>query len=156
MDQKESDIRTDIEGTRTAMTEKIEMIEDRMHETMEGTQSTIDNVIDNIKPTIDSVMDNIKRVQGTVEDAKSTVDNIMETVKYTMDETIERVKYTTDLIEQVNQNPWIMFGSAILIGYVLSSMNQGGAFNSQHAQQRRRDNSEPVKPTPSGSFSTAP
>jgi phage-related protein len=156
MDQKESHIRTDIEGTRTAMTEKIEMIEDRMHETVEGTQSTIDNVIDNIRPTIDNVMDNIKRVQGTVEDAKSTVDNIMETIKYTMDETIERVKYTTDLIEQVNQNPWIMFGSAMLIGYVLSSMNQGGASDARHAQQPKKDDSEPVRPTSSSSFSTAP
>ncbi|MDQ3828665.1 MAG: hypothetical protein M3361_05015 [Candidatus Tectomicrobia bacterium] len=156
MDQRENHIRADIEGTRTAMTEKIEMIEDRMHETMEGTQSTIDNVIDNIKPTIDNVMDNIKRVQGTVEDAKSTVDNIMETIKYTMDETIERVKYTTDLIEQVNQNPWIMFGSAILIGYVLSSMSQGGSTARRHDQQPRRDNSEPVRPTSPGPFSRVP
>jgi hypothetical protein len=138
------------------MTEKIDMIEGRMHETMEGTQSTIDNVLDNIKPTIDNIMDNIKRVQGTVEDAKSTVDNIMETVKYTMDETIERVKYTTDLIEQVNQNPWIMFGSAIFIGYVLSSMNQGGSSDPRVAQQRRVDNSSPAKPTSTGSFSTTP
>ena len=152
MDQRENHVRADIEETRTAMTEKIGMIEDRMHETMEGTQSTIENVIDNIKPTIESVMDNIKRVQGTVEDAKSTVDNIMETVKYTMDETIERVKYTTDLIEQVNQNPWIMFGSAILIGYVLSSMGQG-SFDSRHTQRREMDNSAPVKPTSSGTFS---
>jgi hypothetical protein len=145
MDQKESHIRTDIEGTRTAMTEKIEMIEDRMHETMEGTQSTIDNI-----------MDGVKRVQGTVEEAKSAVDNIIETVKYTMDETIERVKYTTDLIEQVNQNPWIMFGSAILIGYVLSGINQGGSLTPRHTQQRSRDDSEPVKPTSSGSFSSVP
>jgi len=137
------------------MTEKIDMIENRMHETVEGTQSTIDNVIDNIKPTIDSVMDNIKRMQGTVEDAKSTVDNIMETIKYTVEETIDRVKYTTEIIEQVNQNPWVMFGSAILIGYVLSSMSRGSS-DSRHTQQRRPDNSMPVKPTAPGSFSTAP
>src|ERR671914_179813 len=126
MDQRENHIRADIEGTRTAMTEKIEMIEDRMHETVEGTQSTID-----------SVMDNIKRVQGTVEDAKSTVDNIMETIKYTMDETIERVKYTTDLIEQVNQNPWIMFGSAILIGYVLSNLSREKSSGSAQMPEQR-------------------
>jgi ElaB/YqjD/DUF883 family membrane-anchored ribosome-binding protein len=145
MDQRENHIRTDIEGTRTAMTEKIDMIENRMHETMQGTQSTIDNI-----------MDSVKRVQGTVEEAKSTVDNIIETVKYTMDETIERVKYTTDLIEQVNQNPWIMFGSAVLIGYVLSGLNQGGSSAARHARQPRMDTPEPARPTSPGSFSTAP
>jgi hypothetical protein len=145
MDQRESHIRSDIEDTRTAMTEKIDMIENRMHETMQGTQSTIDNI-----------MDNVKRVQGTVEEAKSTVDNIIETVKYTMDETIERVKYTTDLIEQVNQNPWIMFGSAVLIGYVLSGINQGGSSATRHARQPRMNAPEPVRPASPGSFSTAP
>jgi hypothetical protein len=73
-----------------------------------------------------------------------------------MDETIERVKYTTDLIEQVNQNPWIMFGSAVLIGYVLSGINQGGSSAPRHAQQPKMENSEPIRPTSPGSFSTAP
>jgi ElaB/YqjD/DUF883 family membrane-anchored ribosome-binding protein len=145
MDQRENNIRTDIEDTRTAMTEKIDLIENRMHETMQGTQSTIDNI-----------MDSVKRVQGTVEEAKSTVDNIIETVKYTMDETIERVKYTTDLIEQVNQNPWIMFGSAVLIGYVLSGINLGGSAAPRHVRQPKMDAHEPAKSTSPGSFSTAP
>jgi uncharacterized protein with von Willebrand factor type A (vWA) domain len=142
MDQRESHIRKDIEGTRSAMTEKLEMIEDRVHETMEGTQSTID-----------TVMDNIKRVQGTVEEAKSTIDNVLETIKYSMDETIERVKYTTDLIGQVNQNPWIMFGSAILMGYVLSSINQRELFNSPQAHQQRGERAVPESQTSSPSFS---
>jgi ElaB/YqjD/DUF883 family membrane-anchored ribosome-binding protein len=124
------------------MTEKLEMIEDRVHETMEGTQSTID-----------TVMDNIKRVQGTVEEAKSTIDNVLETIKYSMDETIERVKYTTDLIGQVNQNPWIMFGSAILMGYVLSSINQRELLNPPQAHKQRGERAVPEGQTSAPSFS---
>jgi uncharacterized protein YjbJ (UPF0337 family) len=144
MDQRESHIREDIENTRSAVTEKIEMIEERVHETMEGTKSTID-----------TVMDSIKRVQGTVEEAKSAVDEVLETLKYTMEETIERVKYTTDLIEQVNRNPWIMFGSAILMGYTLGSVHYKGSFDSRQAHEPR-NNVEPERRTPSSSFSSTP
>jgi uncharacterized membrane protein len=125
MDQKESQVGKDIEHTRTAMAEKIEMIEGRVHETMEGTKSTIDNV-----------MDKVKGVQGTIEEAKSTVDDLLETIKQTMEETVVRVKYTANLIEQVDQNPWIMFGSAVLTGYVLSNLNRGRPFSRLGAREQ--------------------
>jgi ElaB/YqjD/DUF883 family membrane-anchored ribosome-binding protein len=128
MDQGESRVRQDIEETRTSMTEKIEMFEERGHETMAGTQSSRDHV-----------MDNVKRVHGTVEETKSTVDNVLEAIKNAMDETIERVKYTSELIEQVHQNPWIMFGSAILTGYVLSSVNRRRSFDQDHVRQQDGD-----------------
>ena len=125
MDQREGHIRKDIEETRAAMTEKIEMIEEHVHETMEGTKSTIDHV-----------MENVQHVKETIEKAKSTVDNIIDTIKYTMDETLERVKHTTDLIEQVNQNPWIMFSSAIMVGYVLGSLKREVALPTHHAPEQ--------------------
>ena len=141
MDERESHIRKDIDDTRSTMNEKLEMIEERVHETVEGTRSTIE-----------SVMSNINRVQGTIEETKSTIDNVIETIKYAMDETIERVKYTTDLIEQVNKNPWIMFGSAILMGYVLSSINREASSGSHHAQRESMDHSRPEHATSSQSF----
>jgi hypothetical protein len=114
MVQKESDLEKDIEDTRTVMTEKIDMIEGRVNETMEGTKATIGNV-----------MDKVKGVEETIENAKVTIDSLLETIKHTMEETIERVKYTATLIEQVDQNPWIMFGSAVLTGYVLGGLSEG-------------------------------
>jgi ElaB/YqjD/DUF883 family membrane-anchored ribosome-binding protein len=116
MVQKESSLERDIEDTRADMTEKIDMIENRMNETMEGTKSTINNV-----------MEKVKGVQDTIDSAKSTIDSILETIKSTMEETVERVKYTSTVIEQVDQNPWIMFGSAVLTGYVLGGLKEGGA-----------------------------
>jgi ElaB/YqjD/DUF883 family membrane-anchored ribosome-binding protein len=132
MDQRDDQIMKDIDDTRAAMNEKIGIIGSRVHETMEGTKSTIDNV-----------MDNAKRIQDTVEQTKSTIDNILATIKDSMDETIERVRYTADLIEQVNQNPWIMFGGAILAGYVLSSINRDASLGERHAPESQRDNAVP-------------
>lgn len=121
MVQKEGSLEKDIEDTRAVMTEKIDMIEDRVNETMEGTKATIDNV-----------MEKVKGVQETIDTAKSTIDNILETMKHTMEETIERVKYTSTVIEQVDQNPWIMLGSAVLTGYVLGGLHEGRS-SSQHS-----------------------
>lgn len=124
MDQKESSLERDIEGTRAVMTEKIEMIESRMNETMDGTKSTINNV-----------MEKIQGVQETIDNAKSTIDNILETIKSTMEETIERVKYTSKVIEEVDQNPWIMLGSAVLTGYVLGGLQAAGGEEARSPNQ---------------------
>lgn len=142
MDQKESHSRLDIGSTHSVVTEKLDRIEDRVHETVEGTKSTID-----------SVMDGIQQAQTTIEGAKSAVDNVLETVKFAMDETIERVKYTTELIEQVNKNPWIMFGSAILMGYVLSTVSYGGLGDQNHALGRTRETAVPGSRTSSSQAS---
>jgi len=134
MVQKESDIEKDIEDTRAVMTEKIDIIEGRVHETMEGTKATIDNV-----------MDKVKGVQETIEDAKVTIDSLLETVKHTMEETIERVKYTATLIEQVDQNPWIMFGSAILTGYVLSGLSQNRLSGQHYTREKKGNGMETIE-----------
>ena len=124
MVQKESSLERDIEDTRAVMTEKIDMIENRVNETMEGTKATIDNV-----------MDKVKGVQETIDTAKSTIDNILETIKQTMEETIERVKYTSTVIEQVDQSPWIMLGSAVLTGYVLGGLGEGESSGAKSTHQ---------------------
>ena len=124
MVQKESSLERDIEDTRAVMTEKIDMIENRVNETMEGTKATIDNV-----------MEKVKGVQETIDTAKSTIDNILETIKHTMEETIERVKYTSTVIEQVDQSPWIMLGSAVLTGYVLGGLGEGESNGAKSTHQ---------------------
>jgi ElaB/YqjD/DUF883 family membrane-anchored ribosome-binding protein len=125
MDKTESDIKQNIEETRAAMTQKIEKIEGRVHDTMEGTKSTIDNVVGNMN-----------RVKDTIEETKSVVDTSIDTLRQAVDETVERVKATAELIDQVKQNPWIMLGSAVLVGYVLGSLNRQEALGTSYPQRR--------------------
>jgi ElaB/YqjD/DUF883 family membrane-anchored ribosome-binding protein len=135
MDRREDDLRQDIEDTRAAMTEKIELIEERVQETIAGAKSTVE-----------SAMQGFKQVQETVEQAKSTSDSIIESVKGTVDETIERAKRTSELIAQVHQNPWIMFGSALLVGYILGSLGRNKAFDSTRTPDRPDQHSGPGSP----------
>ena len=134
MAQKEDSLEKDIEDTRAVMTEKIDMIEDRVNETMEGTKATVDNV-----------MEKVKGVQETIDSAKSTIDNILETMKHTMEETIERVKYTSTVIEQVDQNPWIMLGSAVLTGYILGGLNEGRSPSQHYMPEKKGSTIETIE-----------
>jgi hypothetical protein len=111
MDQREGDIRQNIEDARTAMTENIGRVETRVQETMQG-----------IKSTVDQAMAGFKQVQETVEGAKSAVNTIIESVQLGMDETVERVNTTADLIDQMQLHPWIMLGGAILLGYIVGCL----------------------------------
>jgi ElaB/YqjD/DUF883 family membrane-anchored ribosome-binding protein len=130
MDHSTDDIRRDIEGTRAAMTETVDMVAERAQETMEA-----------VKSTADRAMAGFKQVQETVEGAKSAVDTVVESVKLTVEETGERVKTAADLLDQVRQNPWIMLGGAILLGYTLGSL--AGSVSSAPGRmpdRSRRDN----------------
>lgn len=46
MDQRTSDVRQDIEDTRAAMTEKIELLEERVRETVEGAKTKVKHAVD--------------------------------------------------------------------------------------------------------------
>jgi len=111
MDQREGDIRRDIEDRRAAMTEKVGMVAERAQETMEG-----------VKSTINWAMAGFKQVQETMEGTTSAADTLIESVQLTVDETAERVNSTADLLHQMRQSPWIMLGGAILLGYILGSL----------------------------------
>lgn len=111
MDQREDDIRQHIRETRASMTEKLEMLEERVQETIEGARSTVEDIVGNVKGTVDH----------TMEKVKGTVDDTVEKVKETVGDTVEKVKGTLDLQYQVDQHPWLIFGGAILAGYALGS-----------------------------------
>jgi hypothetical protein len=128
MDQKEAHIKQNIMETRDAMGEKIEMIEDYIYKAMEGPKSAVD-----------TVMWNIDRFRGTLEETKSAMDDSIAHINQAVDETLVRVKSTADLIGKVKQNPWIMFGSAVLMGYVVGSLNRGDLFAMRHAHTQVRE-----------------
>jgi ElaB/YqjD/DUF883 family membrane-anchored ribosome-binding protein len=47
---------------------------------------------------------------------------MLESVKGTVNETVERAKPTADLLDYVQQNPWLLVGGAVLMGYILGAL----------------------------------
>jgi len=123
--------RHDIEVTRASMSDKLELLEERVRDTLEETKTAVDDMVENVKGTVD---DTVGAVKETVDDAKLTVEHIVENVKETMDDTVAMVKQSFDLRYQVDQHPWLMLGAAVVTGSVLASFLSRG-----HETRRHRD-----------------
>jgi ElaB/YqjD/DUF883 family membrane-anchored ribosome-binding protein len=122
MQQDIDDTCQGIEDIRSAMTDKLEILEARVRETVEGAQSSVEEIVENVKDMVDTTVEAVK--QG-VEGAQSTVEDIVENVKETVGDTVETVKRTFDLQYQVDQHPWLMIGGATLAGYLLGNWGGG-------------------------------
>jgi ElaB/YqjD/DUF883 family membrane-anchored ribosome-binding protein len=111
MDQRTGHSQRQIDERRAAVTENLEGVEERVQETVDG-----------VKSTVDSAMEGFKQVQETIDGAKAAVDEMLESVTGTVNDTVERMKPAADLFEHVQQNPWLLLGGAILMGYILGSL----------------------------------
>lgn len=100
-------IRHQMEDTRTALTEKLETLEEQVTAKIQG--------------TTDSVVE-------TVENVKHAVEKTVDTVSNTVDRTVESVKDAFDLNHQMQEHPWMVLGGAVLLGYIggrlMDSMTQ--------------------------------
>jgi len=101
MDHETEVIKHQMLETRTALTEKLEALEDRVAST--------------VKETTDAVSETVEAVKDAVE---STVDTVRGTVTDTVDSVKESVKETFDLNHHFQTHPWMMLGGATLVGYL--------------------------------------
>jgi ElaB/YqjD/DUF883 family membrane-anchored ribosome-binding protein len=117
MDYSAGQSQRSIEEQQVAVTESMGRVEARVQETVEG-----------LKSTVYSAMEEFKQIQETVGGAKSAVDAMLEHVKGTVNEMVEHVKPTADLLNDRQQNPWFLMGSAIVMGYILGSLARENIF----------------------------
>jgi len=123
MDQEEIQLRSSINETRIAMGEKIEIIANRVYTIIVGPKIAADNLIENLDQAKKSMQ----------EQTLVVMDKDSEPIHHAVAETIERVKAILYLIERVNQDPWVMLGSALLVGYIIGSLNRGNLLAIRHA-----------------------
>jgi len=101
MDHETEVIKEQMRETRTALTEKLEALEDK--------------VVSTVKETTDAVEETVGSVKEAVQD---TVHTVQDTVSETVDTVKETVKETFDLRHQMEAHPWLMLGGATLAGYL--------------------------------------
>lgn len=129
MDQEGIQIKKSINETRIAMGEKIDMITNRVHDTIVGPKIAADNLIENLV-----------QAKKAMQEQTLVIDKCDMPIHHVVAETIERVKAILYLIERVNRDPWIMFGSALLVGYIIGSLNRGNllAIRNAHSDNLKR------------------
>jgi len=119
------DTQRDIADTRSAMTEKLELLGERVRETVEDAQASVEEMVENVRDTVDTT---VAAVKQTVEGAQASVEGMVKNVKGSVGETVATVQRTFDLHYQVEQHPWLLFGGATLVGYLLGSRGGSSTF----------------------------
>jgi ElaB/YqjD/DUF883 family membrane-anchored ribosome-binding protein len=104
MENESEMIRQQMDETRTALTDKIEMLEHQLVETVQAASTS---------------------VVETVGSVKEIAHDSLQTVKDSVHETLETVKDAFDLQRQVNQRPWTMFAGATALGYLGGCLLRG-------------------------------
>jgi len=98
-------IRQQMEETRTALTQKLETLEEKVVSTVQGATSA---------------------VTDTVENVKEAVEETVTTVKDTVQDTVETVRDSLDVERHVQRRPWLMFGGSVLLGFVAGQLLHSG------------------------------
>lgn len=81
------------------------------------------------------------RLLGSVHEASSAVRDAMGSVKETVRDSVDSVKAAVDVQAHVQRRPWLMFGGAVLGGYLLGSLLV-------RETERRRPEPTPPAPVP--------
>lgn len=98
MEKEPEVIRQEMDETRNALTDKIQLLEQTVVETVQEASS-------NVKETVEAV-------KGAVEE---TVQNVKQSVTGTVDS----VKETFSLNSQIQQRPWLVMAGAAGLGFVV-------------------------------------
>src|SRR4051794_29513643 len=105
MDNEPEVIRQQMDETRTALTDKLELLEQQV---------------------VGTVQDATSAVAETVGTVKQAVQDTVQSVKETVHETVESVKETFDLKNQVERRPWMMVAGATALGFLGGYLLGGG------------------------------
>jgi ElaB/YqjD/DUF883 family membrane-anchored ribosome-binding protein len=109
MENEPEVIRDQMQETRTALTEKIEALEQKVSNTVEAATSTVTETVQNVT----------EAVQDTVGTVKDTVEGTVSTVK-------ESVRDAFDLPGHVQRHPWVAMAGSVAVGYVAGRLMHGG------------------------------
>jgi ElaB/YqjD/DUF883 family membrane-anchored ribosome-binding protein len=99
--ENEDLIRKQMEETRTSLTEKLELIEEKLVNTVQETTSAVNETVTNVK---------------------ETMHDTVASVKESMHEGVETVKDWVDIPAHVQERPWLMVGGSVLCGYLLGTL----------------------------------
>jgi len=108
-------IRQQMEETRTALTQKLETLEEKVVTTVQDATSAVTDTVDNVK---DAVQETVTSVKDTVQD------------------TVETVRDTFDVERQVQRRPWLMFGGSVALGFVAGCLLHRGTTRRRSSMAR--------------------
>jgi ElaB/YqjD/DUF883 family membrane-anchored ribosome-binding protein len=114
----------------------------------------VQETVDGVTSRVERALEGVTQLQETVEGAKAAVEEVLERVHVALKDTIDGVKTTAERIDpaplqqnpwiivqttaelvdpaHMHHNPWILISSAIVMGYLLGTLELG-SFGREHA-----------------------
>jgi len=130
-------IRDQMQDTRTALTEKIEALEQKVTNTVQGATSAVTDTVQNLT-------DSVQETVGTVKD---TVQATVDTVSGTVEKTVETVKDTFDVPARVREHPYVAVFGSLAAGFVLGRLLHPGRENRGETSTKGQSWPEAIKQT---------
>jgi ElaB/YqjD/DUF883 family membrane-anchored ribosome-binding protein len=112
MDDQTEVIRHQMEGTRMALAEKLELLEAQVTEKVQQATSAVTETVDNVS-------------------------DVVGDVKETVEETVDAVKHTFDLQWHAQHHPWMVLGGAVVLGFVGGSLLRPSRPRERHEKPAR-------------------
>src|SRR3954463_14705512 len=110
MDKESDVIRQQMEETRAALTDKLEVLEHQVTETVTGAAETVEKVRHTVQEIGSGAVETVASVKHAFQD---TVQSVKDSVR----ETAETVSDTLDIRKQVENHPWAMMAGATAVGF---------------------------------------
>jgi len=104
MDDQPEVIRQQMEEKRSQLAEKLEALESQVTDTVQATTAVVTETVDAVKETVSNVTDTVKE----------TVDQAAEAV--------HSVGRALDIRLQTEQNPWLVFGGSLALGFTVAQL----------------------------------
>lgn len=100
MDNETEVIRQQMEGTRTALSDKLGQLETQLGE-------------------------KVQEAGASVAETAATVAKTVDNVKETVENTVDAVKHTFDIQRHAERHPWALVGGAVFLGFVGTRLLRG-------------------------------
>jgi len=110
MDQESVVIESQMEHTRGELTEKLQLLENRVSKTVTNAAETVESVRSTVQATVNGAAETISSIKLAMQD---TVDSVRDSVQ----DAADSVRQTLDLRRQVKRQPWTMIAGATAVGF---------------------------------------
>jgi ElaB/YqjD/DUF883 family membrane-anchored ribosome-binding protein len=97
-------IRHQMDETRSALTDKLERLEQKVTDTVQGAVQSVGDTVENVKHVVD---DTVQSVRTSVQSVKSSVQD-----------TVHAVGEAFSITHHVERHPWAMVAGATALGFV--------------------------------------
>jgi ElaB/YqjD/DUF883 family membrane-anchored ribosome-binding protein len=128
MDKESDVIKHQMEHTRAALTDKLELLEHQVTDTVTEAADTVEKVRHTVQDTVSEATQTVEKVRQTFQDTvsgaaekvasmKHAVRDTVESVRESVRETAAAVSETLDIRKQVEKHPWAMMVGATAVGF---------------------------------------